>query len=1323
MNNALLYLGGLLVATLAALFAVPHFIDWNGYRGVFEEEASKVLGRDVRVGGAVNVRFLPTPYVRFEKVRLADPTGQTGEPFVRVDSFTMLLSGPALLRGVLEANEIELQRPVLTLALDGKGGGNWANVQIKPGALPFVPQDVALHSVKLVDGSIALYDLEAHLIGKADAVNGEFSAEALKGPFKFKGQARWSGEPREIKFATTVPDAAGAFRVKASVRATKSATTYLLDGSIEDLTGIPRLTGELTGKLPLDVTDAADGAKSKDETPVLDLKSRIEANTSGAKVEDITLSLDNAAEPQLISGAATAVWGKDPRLGIVLNSKWLDLDRLTGAGQDSATFLKVKKLGLSTLRALAGDSVAKAKIDVEQIKLGGETTGGLRIDAENRSGAVRLTELKAGLPGGSRLDLSGDLKDDNGKVRFAGSGFVHGSNLARLLAWAAKSGANLDIAADGPFSAEGRLLVDDGRFELTDASADIGGRPVSGDVIVSGEGRRKVSVTIEGARLDSSELFPALSRTLDINLRRAFGLEPAAADPSTAAGGDSKVASETGDVSVRVLAGELKYGNQIFRNVDAKAGIDGGSIRIPSAKFTTANGLAVTLDGRIDNAATEPKGAIAYDFAGRTPAALNDFASITGLNSIIPAARLAATGSAKLAGLIRLGSRGPATADVSADGTVELAYVSGQAEFDGALKGWRTSPSRIRVTARAPALSPLLAAFGYEAGAAQPGAHEAELVYASTGAIASGAATVLAVSAPGFEAAYRGRLAFPPDNSAILAGAVKLKADDALDVLAVAGIGGSKGLSGITIEGDADIKRDGETWSLSSRQVIVGGSVLKGDVKVVSTGQAPSVVSADLHADQITVSGLLAAVTDKAPAEPASSGSANSGSVWPQAGFAFDALSGITGDVRLGFDSLVVEPGIAAHDGHLKLALAPGKVSMSELTGRAANGVLGGTVQLAKGPSGIALDAALRIDGADLAELGASARGKAGIEFKANGEAQSPAAIVAALSGSGTVTLDGARLPVPSAVMGVDIVAAVLGNKVANETDDIADAFRTAAAAVDTNLGSRAVPFAITGGNAKLQAISLESNSGSASGVTVVDLSTLAVDSAWRVAPMVPPAPQPADQLPGWVALPTKGPLPPASVVYTGRLADLKSFAINADASDFQRELAVRIVERNLEELERLKLQDQLRAKLELERRQAIEAERAAAKAAAAAAPAAPAANQGTATALPPVLPESAGTSPSSTTGAPSAGPTPSAGVQPSPPTQRTTITVEPDPQASAAAAAAAGAAPIVPAGERPPANANSSARPQPARTGPPRQNAPRRTSSDEVLRSLGGIP
>ena len=39
MNNGLLYLGGLLTVILAALFGVPYFVDWNGYRGVFDRFA------------------------------------------------------------------------------------------------------------------------------------------------------------------------------------------------------------------------------------------------------------------------------------------------------------------------------------------------------------------------------------------------------------------------------------------------------------------------------------------------------------------------------------------------------------------------------------------------------------------------------------------------------------------------------------------------------------------------------------------------------------------------------------------------------------------------------------------------------------------------------------------------------------------------------------------------------------------------------------------------------------------------------------------------------------------------------------------------------------------------------------------------------------------------------------------------------------------------------------------------------------------------------------------------------------------------------------
>ena len=155
MNNLLMWVGGVLAAALFALFAVPPFVDWNQYRGVFEEEVSRLLGREVRVGGRVSLRILPVPYVGFEKVRIADAPGIPGS-FLSAERFTMLLSVPPLLRGVLEARQLEIDKPHIRLRFDQKGGGNWQTLDIREQEFAFVPSDIALQSALIRDGRIDL---------------------------------------------------------------------------------------------------------------------------------------------------------------------------------------------------------------------------------------------------------------------------------------------------------------------------------------------------------------------------------------------------------------------------------------------------------------------------------------------------------------------------------------------------------------------------------------------------------------------------------------------------------------------------------------------------------------------------------------------------------------------------------------------------------------------------------------------------------------------------------------------------------------------------------------------------------------------------------------------------------------------------------------------------------------------------------------------------------------------------------------------------------------------------------------------------------------
>lgn len=120
-NNFLVGLALLLIAVFGALFAVPQFVDWNSYCGVIEEEASRYLGRDVRVGGNVGLRLLPTPSFRLEKIIVADHEAGSGEGFAPI--WSARLSIAPLLRGVLEANEIDLVAPQIHL-VPGQAAGS-----------------------------------------------------------------------------------------------------------------------------------------------------------------------------------------------------------------------------------------------------------------------------------------------------------------------------------------------------------------------------------------------------------------------------------------------------------------------------------------------------------------------------------------------------------------------------------------------------------------------------------------------------------------------------------------------------------------------------------------------------------------------------------------------------------------------------------------------------------------------------------------------------------------------------------------------------------------------------------------------------------------------------------------------------------------------------------------------------------------------------------------------------------------------------------------------------------------------------------------------
>ncbi|MEM1371901.1 MAG: AsmA family protein, partial [Pseudomonadota bacterium] len=305
MNTFLMWLGGVLIAILAALFTVPHFIDWNGYRGVFEEEASRLFGRDVRVGGSVNVRLLPTPYVNFEKLRVADTSGVIGAPLFAADSFTMWLDVPPLLKGIFEARRVELQRPVVRLAVDRSGTPNWTTLEFRPGALPFVPADVTLNSVEIIDGQVAYDAADVGTLAQLDAINGTLATQGLRGPVSFRGFADIAGDTREVRLSTTEISPQGDTRLKATVRQPDGSASHTIEATATALFEDPVFAGALTSTTRLDQARDA---------PFVDIKAEFKATTKGLQLENALASFEKLGEPQLVTGKIETSWGKQRKI-------------------------------------------------------------------------------------------------------------------------------------------------------------------------------------------------------------------------------------------------------------------------------------------------------------------------------------------------------------------------------------------------------------------------------------------------------------------------------------------------------------------------------------------------------------------------------------------------------------------------------------------------------------------------------------------------------------------------------------------------------------------------------------------------------------------------------------------------------------------------------------------------------------------------------------------------------------------------------------------------------------------------------------------------
>ena len=1192
MNNLLMWVGGGLAAALFALFAVPPFVDWNQYRGVFEEEVSRLLGREVRVGGRVSLRILPVPYVGFEKVRIADAPGIPGS-FLSAERFTMLLSVPPLLRGVLEARQLEIDQPHIRLRFDEKGGGNWQTLDVREQELAFVPSDIALQSALIRDGQIVLETPTGSTITRIAGIAGELTAGALRGPLQVLGLSETcrNGISNFVS-QPAPPTPTAACNFKPTATAEKSKTKHAVTGRLSNLDGAPRVTGELHTNAPLVL-----GTNQAQRTSVAkyDMRADIAVGSQTAQLSNIAISFDSKGRPQQLTGKAEADWRDGVKTSTTLKSKWLDIDAITG-GQTKSMPLRALQLlsgGNIDLATLSGGGTSQLEITVEQANLGGEVASNLNVRVSNASDELRLDRVSAALPGGTLLRADGTIGQGDGDRPWRGYILLNGSSLDRFLNWANPKLLKAEGRAGGAFRIVGRFKYAAQQFELADARVRLAGHESAGRLNYRWGKTPELAVDWNGETLDLSGF--------GTNLREPQSLAELLGIAKPGDRDRSEIANilTSANLNLRLRADKVRDGAASISNLDILLAKSGGNVRIGRSRLTFEPGLELEIEGSLATSATQPR----WDLSGLVRAASTQSTAqfrkfaVAILGKDAQAIPLVTATPFELAFTTRSDRTGEATTtQLDADGSLGPDRLRLTARSAGPVGEWRAHPLTIDAKIDGRGSTAFFSHLGLTgAQAPDPGPGDAKQLQQSnahmrfrvsgvpekglnaTAHLVGGQwqAQLRASATPGkagTPAAWQGTGQFAVAD---LARAAQSMAPQWSQLLT----------RPLASRGHFVFSRQANRLLFEPIDMKVGRSTVSGRVQwTFPDGQDKRPrLGGQVAIDRLDVATVLAPIVKK-PDQEARPVESSGQSLWPDLPFELKVGSLADANLKLSVRRLEIRPGFNLSNASMTVTSNDGGVEVAGATGKLFGGEIKAHARLTPAPAGVSLDSRIELSNLNLDRvvgpaLRKRATGTLSAEISASGQALSPRALMTALRGSGRVKLSKSRFP------GLDAQALtrIADEVVLGEADvgNLNVQLEQATQSGSVEVGDTSAQISISDGALQVSNIAIDAEGTRAVNQTTIDIVQLSIDSQWRIDTALDRALK--------SELVTAKQLPPVQVVYTGAIGNLSSIEPTISLGDLQRELTVQRMEHDVKRLERLRREDEERAKAEAERLQRLE--------------------------------------------------------------------------------------------------------------------------------------
>lgn len=462
------------LALLGAVVIVgPSFIDSNALKREITAQARSATGRDLTIGGNLDIRFFPTPALTANNVSLSNAAGTETADMVSLKAVEVRVALMPLLSGQVQVERIRLLSPVVNIERFADGR---TNLELKPEGQAEPPADapdvgapsqnapaqaqsagldIRLDNFEVVGGLLVYRDAMTGTVERVEDIDATLRAGSLNGPFEVQGQARVRGVPLAFEVSLgqiieqrTVP-------VNAVVNAPGGARIQVT-GAVLGLEAEPHFKGKIkaAGENLAQLIDAVSAPGSApnflDQDFALD--SDIDVSATSAAMNDLEVQLGKART----TGDVAVALGAGVEFDVQLKAARIDVDAMLEAAG------KRPQRAVSTQQGAGGVAASIAptppqnganatdpsqafafpkgvrgtvQLTVDAVTINGGLVSDVRLAAELADGELALSQLQAMAPGVTDVALFGFLRPKDGVPSFEGNVEVISADPSTLTDW------------------------------------------------------------------------------------------------------------------------------------------------------------------------------------------------------------------------------------------------------------------------------------------------------------------------------------------------------------------------------------------------------------------------------------------------------------------------------------------------------------------------------------------------------------------------------------------------------------------------------------------------------------------------------------------------------------------------------------------------------------------------------------------------------------------------------------------------------------------------------------------------------------------------